>query len=94
MRASGYPQKSMYITLTTVAINVILAPIYIFVFHWGIRGAALATLCGQIVGTIIVLHHFMNHKKPLHFEPGCFKLKGKIVSNIFMIGLPNFVMLL
>ena len=34
MRASGYPQKSMYITLTTVAINVVLAPIYIFVFHW------------------------------------------------------------
>ncbi len=94
MRASGYPQKSMYITLTTVAINVVLAPIYIFVFHWGIRGAALATLCGQIVGTIIVLQHFMNHEKPLHFEPGCFKLKGKIVSNILSIGLPNFVMLL
>jgi putative MATE family efflux protein len=94
MRASGFPQKSMYVTLITVAINITLAPIYIFVFHWGIRGAALATLCGQIVGTIIVLHHFMNHEKPLHFAPGCFKLKGKIISNIFMIGLPNFVMLL
>ena len=48
MRASGFPQKSMYITLTTVAINITLAPIYIFVFHWGIRGAALATLCAFI----------------------------------------------
>ena len=94
MRASGFPQKSMYITLTTVAINITLAPIYIFVFHWGIRGAALATLCGQLVGTIIVLRHFLRHDNPLHFAPGCFKLKGKIVSNILSIGLPNFAMLL
>ncbi len=94
MRASGFPQKSMYVTLTTIAINITLAPIYIFVFHWGIRGAALATLCGQIVGTIIVMHHFLHHDKPLHFAPGCFRLKGKIVTNIFLIGLPNFIMLL
>ena len=94
MRASGFPQKSMYVTLITVAINITLAPIYIFVFHWGIRGAALATLCGQIVGTIIVFRHFTQHDKPVHFIPGCFRLKGKIVSNILSIGLPNFVMLL
>lgn len=94
MRASGFPMKSMCITLTTIGINVILAPIYIFVFKWGIRGAALATLCSQTVGTTIVLIHFLNKKNPLHFEKGCFKLKGKIVSNIFSIGLANFVTLL
>lgn len=94
MRASGFPQKSMYITLTTVAINITLAPIYIFVFKWGIRGAALATLCGQVVGTIIVFRHFTQTNRPLHFAQGCFQLKGKIVSNIFSIGLANFMMLL
>ncbi len=94
MRASGFPKKSMYITLTTVAINVTLNPIYIFVFKWGIRGAALATLCGQVVGTIIVLRHFLQKDKPLHFVKGCFNLKGKIVSNIFSIGLANFMTLL
>lgn len=94
MRASGYPQKSMYVTLATVGTNIILAPIYIFIFKWGIKGAALATVCSQIVGTIIVVLHFMNHQKNLHFNKGIFKLRKKIVSNIFSIGLANFTMLL
>ena len=44
LRAAGYPQKAMFATILTVVINTILAPIFIFVFHWGIQGVAMATV--------------------------------------------------
>ncbi len=49
LRASGHPQKAMMATITTVIINVLLAPLFIFVFDWGIRGAATATVCATEV---------------------------------------------
>jgi Na+-driven multidrug efflux pump len=58
MRSSGHPRKAMATTLSTVGVNVVLAPVFIFWFHWGIRGAALATVCSQVVGLSIVLAHF------------------------------------
>ena len=58
MRASGYPNKAMVTTLITVAVNLVLAPVFIFVFKWGIRGAAFATVCAQLIGTVSVVLHF------------------------------------
>jgi len=94
MRSSGYPTKAMITTLITVAVNLILAPLFIFVFHWGIRGAALATVCAQICGTIWVVAHFTRIKSFLHFLPGYFRLKIEIIKDIFSIGLSNFLMLI
>lgn len=94
MRSSGYPQKAMITTLVTVGINLILAPLFIFVFKWGIRGAALATVCAQIVGTIWVVHHFYNGKNFVHFLPGYMRLKKRIVGDIVSIGMSNFLMLI
>ena len=47
LRASGHPQKAMIATITTVIINTILDPIFIYLFHWGIQGAAIATILAQ-----------------------------------------------
>jgi len=94
MRASGFPKKSMYITLTTVGVNLVLAPLFIFVFRWGIRGAALATVCSQVVGVIWVFTHFMKKSSPVRFLPGYFKLKRRINLDIFSIGMSNFLMLI
>ena len=58
MRATGYPKKAMGSTLLSVGINIILAPIFIFWFKWGITGAAVATLLAQVVGMVRVLLHF------------------------------------
>lgn len=93
MRSSGYPAKAMVTTLITVGINLILAPLFIFIFNWGIRGAALATVIAQIVGTLWAIMHFMNGVSFLHFLPGFFKLKWKIITDIFSIGMSNFIML-
>lgn len=94
MRASGYPQKAMILTLITVGINLALAPLFIFVFHWGIRGAALATVLAQLFGAVSVVLHFFKRGTSVYFLPGYFKLKKRIISEIFSIGVANFLMLL
>jgi len=94
IRASGYPGKAMVITLVTVAVNLVLAPIFIFVFNWGIRGAALATVIAQLIGTITAVIHFTKLDSFVRFLPGYMKLKKKIIGEIVSIGLPNFLMLI
>ena len=91
MRASGYPTKAMISILLTVTVNVILAPIFIFWFDWGIRGAALATVISQLIGMIWVLAHFNSSKSIIHFQKASFKLKWRIVNDIFAIGLSPFL---
>ena len=92
MRATGYPQKAMYTSMVTVVINLILAPIFIFQFQWGMRGAALATILSQLVGMIWVLAHFLNKSNTIHFEGKVWKLKSRIVNSIFAIGMSPFLM--
>ncbi len=91
MRASGYPAKAMYITLGTVALNIMLAPYFIFILKLGIRGAALATVLAQITGLALALIHFFKKTSYLHFVRGRFKLKLDIIKGIFSIGMSPFV---
>ncbi len=93
MRASGYPRKAMFMTLLTVAVNLALAPLYIFVFGWGIRGAAFATVCAQFVGVVACLMHFFRRDSSVRFEPGCLRPDARIIGSIFSLGMSNFVML-
>lgn len=92
MRSTGYPTKAMLSSIISVVANVILAPIFIFSFGWGIRGAALATLFSQVIGLIWVLIHFFNKKSFVHFDNRYNKLKLPIVGRIFSIGLSPFLM--
>lgn len=92
MRATGYPKKAMISALLSVAVNVILAPIFIFVFDWGIKGAALATICGQFTAFIWVLAHFMSRKSLVHFNAANSWLKWSLVKRIYSIGLSPFLM--
>ncbi len=94
IRASGYPGKAMIITLTTVVVNLVLAPLFIFVFDWGIRGAALATVIAQAVGTVTAVIHFTRLDSFVRFLPGYMKLKKVIIGDIISIGMSNFLMLL
>lgn len=90
MRSSGYPGKSMFITLFTVAVNLIIAPIFIFIFKWGIQGAALATVIAQLSGLIVTVIHFMKKSSFLHFMKGHFVLRIEIIRGIFSIGMSPF----
>ena len=57
MRATGYPKKAMLTSMVTVVANIILAPIFIFHFEWGMRGAATATVISQLIGMVWVVSH-------------------------------------
>lgn len=92
LRASGHPRKAMYATINTVLINVVLAPIFIYGFRWGIEGAAVATVSAQVVSLVWQLRILSNPKEPLHFRRGIYRLQRKIVGNIFAIGMSPFLM--
>lgn len=92
MRATGYPKKAMYSALFSVATNIILAPLFIFVFDWGIAGAAWATMSGQTVALIWVLYHFFSKETYVRFN---FKVGGfssVLLKRIYAIGLSPFLM--
>lgn len=91
MRASGYPAKAMVSILLTVVINIILAPLFIFVFHWGIKGAAFATVISQTVGMTWVLIHFFSKKPYIHFYRSGGRISFRIIRDIFAIGLSPFL---
>ena len=92
LRASGHPKQAMYATIATVAINTILAPIFIFMFDWGIRGAAIATVSAQVIALLWQIKQFNNANELLHFRRGIFRLKRKIVFDSLAIGMSPFLM--
>jgi putative MATE family efflux protein len=92
LRATGHPKKSMFTTLFSVLINIILAPIFIFVFRWGIRGAALATVIAQTSMLLWQILHFSNSRNFIHLKKGSFRLKRRIVTESLSIGMAPFMM--
>lgn len=92
MRATGYPRKAMISALLSVAVNVVAAPIFIFVFEWGIAGAALATVLGQLAAFIWVLAHFISPKSEIHFTRKAWNIDWSIVRKVYAIGTSPFLM--
>lgn len=92
LRASGHPQQAMYATIFTVVVNALLDPLFIYVFEWGIRGAAIATVTAQFLSMLWQIHFFSNPNRLLHFHRGVFKLKRRIVVDSLAIGLSPFLM--
>ena len=92
LRASGHPKKAMTATIMTVVINTILDPIFIFGFGWGIKGAAIATVLGQLLALLWQLHFFAKKENLLHFKKGIYRLKRLIVVPALSIGVSPFLM--
>lgn len=92
IRSSGNPRKSMAIMLTSVAVNLMLNPLFIFKFGWGIRGSAAATVISQFIAFLIALSHFCSKSSFLRFKREAFHFDWKIVGNILSIGLAPFLM--
>lgn len=92
MRATGYPKKAMLTSMVTVVCNIALAPVFIFHFGWGIRGAATATVISQFIGMVWVVSHFLQKTSIVRLQPGFWKMKKRIISSIFSIGMSPFLM--
>lgn len=91
MRATGYPGKAMYTNIIGAVLNVILAPLFLFGFGWGIKGAAIATDISMTVTAIWVMNHFFQKKSTLHFVRGTFKLRWGVIKAILYIGMAPFL---
>lgn len=91
MRASGYPGKAMYTNMIGAVLNAILAPLFLFVFQWGIRGAAIATDISMLITAIWVMSHFFNKKSTLHFVRGTFKFNWPVIKSVLYIGMAPFL---
>ena len=91
MRATGYPGKAMYTNLIGAGLNAILAPIFLFGFKWGIKGAAIATDISMLVTAFFVMGHFFKKDTTLHFVRGTFRLEWKVIKAILYIGMAPFL---
>lgn len=92
LRSTGNPQKSMYATIFSVIINIVLTPLFIYVLNWGIKGAAFATVIAQTSMLIWQIKLFSNKKNLVHLQKGIYKLKRKIVVDSLSIGMAPFLM--
>lgn len=92
LRASGHPNESMKATLNTVIINLILDPLFIFVFDWGIRGAAIATVIAQLASLLWQMKFFTMQDDLLRIHWTTLRFSRKIVGNIIAIGMSPFLM--
>lgn len=90
LRSSGHPKQAMYATIITVVMNVILAPLFIYVLGWGIRGAALATVLAQCITLTWQIRLLSNPNELLHLQRGIYKLRKNIVKGILSIGMSPF----
>lgn len=91
MRASGYPTRAMVTMFIGAGINVILAPTFIFVLDWGIKGAAIASDIAMAISAAFVMMHFLSKKSEVHFKKGIYKLEKPILMSIVSIGAAPFL---
>ncbi len=92
LRAASKPRHAMYATIFTVAMNILLDVVFIWWWHWGIRGAAFATIISQTLAMIWQLWLFSDKKQLLHLRRGIYRLHSTLVNNILSIGISPFLM--
>jgi putative MATE family efflux protein len=92
IRSDGHPRTSMVTQLIGAIINIILDPIFIFVFGWGIAGAAWATIFSQFVSFLFVIWYFNSKRTVLRFRLRNMKLEIRLVLTIMALGFAPFVM--
>ena len=90
IRADGNPRFAMISTLAGAALNIILDPIFIFGFRWGMMGAAVATVIGQLVTAALAVWYLL-HMKIIRPEKGDYRLKGSICGRTLTLGMTSFL---
>lgn len=88
LRAEGQPNKAMVGQILGNLLNVVLDPIMILGFHWGIAGAAIATVIGNVAGAGYYLLYFLQGKSILSIHIRDFSLKDRICTGVLAIGIP------
>ena len=90
IRADGSPKFAMASMVAGAVLNIILDPIFIYVFHMGVEGAAIATIFSQFV-TFILNALYMRKIKTIQFSKETLKLKFSIVRRVAALGISSFI---
>ncbi len=93
IRAEGNARVAMVSMLIGAILNIILDPIYIFVFNLGIQGAALATITAQFCSFVYILHYIYGKETSLTIKLHHLKPNLSIIKEIIIVGLPSFARL-
>ena len=86
----GFAKISMLTTVIGAVINIILDPIFIFPCGWGMMGAAVATVIGQLVTAALAVWYLL-HMKIIRPEKGDYRLKGSICGRTLTLGMTSFL---
>ena len=89
IRADGSPKMSMICTLIGAGINTVLDAIFVLGFRWGMAGAALATIIGQIVSAAVVIY-YLAHYKTVHLGKKQLSVESRCAVNIMALGTASF----
>jgi len=92
IRAEGKPRAAIYPMMVGAVLNIILDPIFIFVFKMGVRGVALATIISQFLSSVYIILYAFYGKSVFKPKAEMFKPDGLVMKNILFIGLPSFFM--
>lgn len=90
IRADGNPKFAMVSTLAGAVINIILDPIFIFICKWGMMGAAVATVIGQIVTAVLAVW-YLCHTKVIRLTKNDFIFEKSIISKTIVLGVCSFL---
>lgn len=90
--AQGFAKISMLTTVIGAIINIVLDPIFIFVFQMGVKGAALATVLSQAVSALWVLYFLFGQKTILKIKKEYMPVKRAVILPVLALGLSPFIM--
>lgn len=89
--SEGAAKAAMCALLTGAVLNIVLDPLFIYIFRLGVAGAAIATAISQIVSTVIYLFYILRRKSVFRFRIQDCSFSGRVLSEIFKIGIPTLV---
>ena len=90
IRADGSPRFAMAATLAGAVLNIVLDPVFIFVFRWGMMGAAVATVLGQVVTAALAVW-YLAHMRLVRPAKHDYRVNGHIVGRTLTLGITSFL---
>ena len=90
IRSDGSPVFAMVSTLAGAIVNIILDPVFIFIFKWGMMGAAVATVAGQVLTAVLAVW-YLCHMKAVTLDKSSFKISTRLAARFLPLGICSFL---
>ncbi len=90
IRSDGSPKFAMMATLAGALVNIVLDPVFIFIFRWGMMGAAVATVAGQVLAAVLSIW-YLRHMKAVQLEGSSFRFHPVLMKEYLPLGICSFL---